>query len=290
MSVKIIQEKIESYRCQSAEEEENAMKEITQEVALLALSRAGFFKHGIFLGGTCLRILHSLNRFSEDLDFALLKPDPAFDWNPYLKEMQLEFEAYGYKLEVQDRSKADLAVKAAFLKDDSIGRILTLSHLKKNRNHKKIVIKLEIDTNPPTGGVTEMKYLNFPAAFAVQAMNLPSLFAGKTHALLCRQYVKGRDWYDFLWHAARGTPLNFELVKTAFMQNGPWKGQELVCDREWFIETMRKKIESMDWTAARADVESFVRMSERASLKLWSVEFFLASLESWAAGAPSQRR
>ena len=101
MSVAIIQEKLLTYQCKTVLEQENALKEIAQEIALMALSRAGFFRVAAFQGGTCLRILYGLERFSEDLDFVLEKSDKNFDWDKYIKSMREEFSAYGYTLEVE---------------------------------------------------------------------------------------------------------------------------------------------------------------------------------------------
>src|SRR3989338_1653349 len=279
MSVRIIQERLEAYQCVSAKAEEIALREITQEVALAALSRTDFFKTAIFQGGTCLRIFYSLNRFSEDLDFMLKKPDTRFSLDGYLKGMAVEFGAYGYKLEVTDRSKAQDAVKKAFLKDDSIGKILQLSHLKADRSARKIKIKIEVDTNPPACSHFESKFLDFPFAFSVTVQDPPSLFAGKSHALLCREYVKGRDWYDFIWYATRKTPVNFELLSSALDQQGPWAKQGLKIDRAWYFEQMEMKIRSIDWEAAKRDISRFLKSPQLDTLKLWSQEFFLPFLE-----------
>src|SRR5207237_1062275 len=102
MSIKVVQDRLDQYGAKNQLEEENALKEITQEIALLGLSRSGFFKVAAFQGGTCLRIFHGLSRFSEDLDFASNRVSPSFDWNIYLKGLQAEIEAYGYKLAIQD--------------------------------------------------------------------------------------------------------------------------------------------------------------------------------------------
>ncbi len=208
MSIKIIQDRLDSYHCKTALEEELALREITQEVALAALARTDFFMFAAFQGGTCLRIFYGTNRFSEDFDFILKEPDKSFDLQPYLKGLLDELLAYGSELELTDRSKAKMAVKKAFLKDASIGKLLQLNHLRANRSRRKIRIKLEIDTNPPAGSNYEMKYLDFPFVSSVTVQDLPSLFAGKLHALLCREYAKGRDWYDFIWYTSRGAEIN----------------------------------------------------------------------------------
>jgi len=281
MSVKIIQERLASYKCVSAQEEELALREITQEAALAALSRTDFYKAAAFQGGTCLRIFYGLERFSEDLDFMLKKPDAKFSLDSYLKDMAVEFEAYGYKLEAVDRSKAQDAVKKAFLKDDSIGKVLQLSHLNVDRSTRKIKIKLEVDSNPPSGSGFESKFLDFPFAFSVTVQDQPSLFAGKIQALLCREYVKGRDWYDFIWYLSRSTPINFDFLAAGLRQTGPWKDLKIKMDENWFFRQMEQKIRSLDWDKVRADVQPFIRSRELPSLEVWGEEFFLDRLENY---------
>ncbi|MCK4994922.1 MAG: nucleotidyl transferase AbiEii/AbiGii toxin family protein, partial [Candidatus Omnitrophica bacterium] len=212
MSIKIIQERFDDYHCSSQQEEENALREITQEVALAALSRGDFFKKAVFQGGTCLRIFYSLERYSEALDFMLKNADKNFSFEPYIKNMAMEFQSYGYHLEVIDRSKSEDIVKKCFLKDDSLGKVLNVTHLKGVTNTRKIKLKLEVDTNPPDGSNFENKFLDFPFPFSVTMQDMPSLFAGKSHALLCREYTKGRDWYDFIWYISRQIKMNWEFL------------------------------------------------------------------------------
>ncbi|OGQ22797.1 MAG: hypothetical protein A3I05_01805 [Deltaproteobacteria bacterium RIFCSPLOWO2_02_FULL_44_10] len=281
MSTKILQDRLDTYNAQTSWEEEIALKEILQEIILAALGRTDFFKYAAFQGGTALRILYSLERFSEDLDFILQQEEKSFAITSYLQAIQLECTSYGMSLEFQDRSKADQAVKKAFLKDNSLGKILHIKHpsISSPSTPKKLRIKLEIDTNPPAGSHTEIKYLNFPFASAVTMQNLPSLFAGKSHALLCREYVKGRDWYDFLWYVVRKTSLNFEFLTQACRQQGPWKHQTMVITQEWYLHEMKKKIESINWQEAQQDVMPFLRAHHLKSLELWSTDFFLDALQ-----------
>ena len=279
MSIKLIQDRLNSYNCKSELEEEHAIREITQEVALAALSRTDFFKYGIFQGGTCLRIFYGLNRFSEDFDFILKEPNRNFKLQPHLQSLSEELEAYGYKVDITDRSKTDIAVRKAFIKDDSIGKVLQLNHAGKKGLFRKIRIKLEVDTNPPSGSETEIKYLDFPFVSSVTVQNKPSLFAGKVHALLCREYIKGRDWYDFLWYTSQGIKINYRFLASALKQQGPWKGQDINVNLDWCMAELEKAIKSMDWKTTAEDVRRFVRVAEQPSLNLWSKELFLAQLE-----------
>jgi predicted nucleotidyltransferase component of viral defense system len=281
MSVEVIQKKLLTYQCQTVLDQENALKEIVQEIALMALSRAGFFRVAAFQGGTCLRILYGLQRFSEDLDFVLEKPDKNFNWDKYIKTMREEFSAYGYTLEVTNKTKLDKTVRTAFLKADSEGGILVLKDARTNR--PKCQFKLEIDTNPPGGSEYELKYLDFPLPYSVQTQDLPSLFAGKSHALLCRDYTKGRDWYDFSWYVSRKVFINFSLLNKAIEQGGPWKDQNIPVTPDWFLQELKTKINSMDWDDAKKDVARFLRPRELASLDVWSKEFFISRADKLAA-------
>lgn len=190
MSVSIVQSRLATYACASAMAEEQALREITQEIILAALGRTDFFGRAGFHGGTCLRIFHGLNRFSEDMDFALDTADPSFDWLPYLDQVCAELAAYGYGFEIEDRSKGGETVRMAFLKDDSLGKILRLEYRPCSGPQRKLRVKLEVDTRPPSGATYEMPVLDYPFPSAVRIFDLPSLFAGKMHALPCRRYVK----------------------------------------------------------------------------------------------------
>lgn len=279
MSVMIIRDRLSTYGCKSEIEEEQAIREITQELVLAALGRTDFFKGAAFQGGTALRIFYGLDRFSEDLDFTLKKCTPGFAWNDYLQTMTEELSAYGYKIEVQDRSTTDSAVKKVFIKDDAIGKVLNFQFAGKSGVLGQIRIKLEVDINPPEGSDYEIKYLDFPFVSSVIVQTLPSLFAGKIHALLCRDYLKGRDWYDFLWYTARQTPINYRLLSSALSQAGPWRNSTQSVDHAWCLQSLKDIIEGIDWRSAAEDVRRFIRVREQKSLDLWSRDLFVGQLE-----------
>lgn len=145
---------------------------------------------------------------------------------------------------------------------------------------RKLRIKLEVDTNPPAGATYDMPVLDYPFLSAVRVFDLPSLFAGKMHALLCREYLKGRDWYDFVWYTARRTPINYALLSAALDQQGPWKGMRPATDNAWCVATLTTAIEAIDWNQARRDVERFLKPHELPPLQLWTPEFFMAQCSS----------
>ena len=278
MSVQMIQQRLLSYNCKTDIEEQQAIREITQEVVLAALGRGDFFKYALFQGGTCLRIFYGLNRFSEDLDFILQKPDSDFQLKNHLRYLTDELAAYGYNIEITDREKADSTIKKAFLKDRSLGKVIDLRHDKQTGTPAKIRIKLEVDTNPPLGSGYELQYLDFPFMSAVTVQNRSSLFAGKIHALLCRDYIKGRDWYDFIWYTSQGIGINYEFLTSAINQFGSWQNQNIKTDKIWVLNEREKKIISLNWKQVSEDVRRFIRTGEQTSLELWSKELFLGQL------------
>lgn len=286
MSVPMIQQRLLNYNCKTDIEEQQALREITQEVVLAALGRGDFFKQALFQGGTCLRIFYGLNRFSEDMDFILRDAHPDFQLKDHIKHLTDELAAYGYHIEITDRDRADATVKKAFLKDDSLGKVIDLRHANPNGPMAKIRIKLEVDTNPPSGSGHELKYLDFPFVSSVAVQDRASLFAGKIHALLCREYIKGRDWYDFIWYTGNRTGINYDFLTSAIHQLGPWKGQSIAVDKTWLLTELERKIVSMNWKQAAEDVRRFVRVAEQPSLDLWSKELFLGQLDKLKRADP----
>jgi predicted nucleotidyltransferase component of viral defense system len=279
--IDLIRQRLASYNATNALEEEQATKEILQEVALYSLWRARFFEIAAFQGGTSLRILHKLPRFSEDLDFILLRRDPAFDWKHYLTPLLKGLEEFGLQSEVLDKSKMDQNIRKAVVKNGSISNQLNLKF--NQRNSATLRIKLEIDVNPPAKSAFAYTYLDFPLDFEVCHQDLPSNFALKIHALLCRPYLKGRDWYDFNWYIRRKVTPNLPHLQAALDQFGPWKGAHVEVDLDWLIAQLDTKITTIDWKDAARDVERFLNAAERKSLDLWSPGFFQSKVSQLAS-------
>lgn len=212
------------------------------------------------------------------MDFILKEPNKDFTLRPHLRAVSNELKAYGYEIEITDRSRDDMTVRKAFLKDDSMGKILQLKYADKSGPIRKIRIKLEVDTNPPSGSGMEIKYVDFPFVSAVTVQDKPSLFAGKLYALLCREYVKGRDWYDFLWYTSQDIGINFKFLSSALRQQGPWAHKVVQVDLKWCLRHIETKIRSVDWVEVREDVRRFIKVSEQPSIELWTRELFLSQL------------
>jgi predicted nucleotidyltransferase component of viral defense system/predicted transcriptional regulator of viral defense system len=277
MNHSIINDRLQKYSPKTVEEEEDALKEILQEIILNALSQANFFEEAIFHGGTCLRVVHRLQRFSEDLDFLLKRVNPDFKWQPYQKAIIEVCRQYGISPEIKDKSKAGTFIQKMFVKDNSIGKLIELSF--KHHPYKKISIKLEIDINPPAGSTTEVRFLDFPVDFPIEIQDISSSFASKSHALLCRTYVKGRDWYDFLWYVSFDVKPNFYLLSNAINQQGAWAKQQISVTPTWYLNALETKIKKIDWKIAKKDVAPFLSVIEKKSIALWGTDFFMAKLE-----------
>lgn len=287
MIADILRDRITRMRPRNALEQENLLVEALQHIILVSLARARFFQTAIFHGGTCLRIVHRLARFSEDLDFLSKEPNPAFRWHPFTERLGRDCVEQGLEHEIRDKSAENNSVKKAWLTFAGIGAAiggLEQLNLTQPRDHRRQVrIKLELDSNPPLGSTFETRYIGFPSAAALTTQSMDSSFAIKLHALLCRPYTKGRDWYDLLWYLERDVLVDARLLHDALKQVGPWAGQTIPVNRDWVLTALKSRIDEIDWNQARDDVARFLPMSEVMALELWSREYFLDQVDRLAA-------
>lgn len=255
------------------------LREILQQTALLGLARHQFFQHAVFYGGTALRILYGLDRYSEDLDFSLLKPDPNFDFTPFLNGMHQELLAMGFELDIDLRKKnADTGIWSAFLKGNTLSMLLSIHEKTKIKGihpEQKIQIKLEIDTDPPLVHLPlESKLVKNPVPFYVSTYAIVDLFAGKMHAALCRNWkkrIKGRDWYDVIWYIQSGIPVNLAHLRERMIQTKNLLPGETFGESE-LLARMHAKIDEIDWELAKSDIAMFIPDKQR--LTIWSNLFF----------------
>ena len=276
---KSIQQMLNKYKCQTTGDTINALREILQEIALLGLWRSKFFEHVAFYGGSALRILHRLDRYSEDLDFSLLKKNDDFDFNRFLIPLQKEIEAFGFDISIDNiEKKVPTQIKSAFIKTNTFTKMLLISSDKsivRGLHPKQLLkIKLEVDTHPPLGFETEIKYLLHPISFPVKIFTLPNLFAGKMHAIVCRKWserIKGRDWYDLAWYISNYPELNIRHLELRMKNSGHLPSEEKLT-KEKCLQLLTDKINGLDINNAKKDVEKFVKNGD---LSLWSSEFFL---------------
>lgn len=273
----MMKEWIAEYNPQNEEETLDALREIMQEIALAGLSRTDFFEKAAFYGGTALRIFHGLDRFSEDLDFSLLEPNPDFSLEPYFLAIVTEFEGLGMTVSIREKDKKQQSsIESAFLKTETIWKELILEDIVKQagiKSNRSIKIKIEVDRHPPLGFETEEKLLLRPFSFYVKCFTLPSLFAGKMHALLFRKWknrVKGRDWYDMEWYIKKGVSLDLHHFLKRAKDTKDWMEYDI--SEEQFLQLLTDKIDSISFEYVKEDVVRFIKEDEQ--LAIWSPMYF----------------
>ena len=244
----------------------NAVYEVSQQIVLAGLADGGFFDKAAFYGGTCLRIFHGLNRFSEDMDFTLLKEDNSFYFEHYFQPIIDQFALVGRKVEINKKEKKIFGkVESAFLKDNT--DVYDLSF----QTEKSIRVKIEVDTIPPLKFTTEQRLLLQPKSFMTRCVTLPDLFAGKMHALAFRVWknrIKGRDWYDFEWYVRNGIPLDWNHLQERIRQ---FNGQEMTLEE--FKTTLRERLSGTDINRVKEDVLPF--LNNPGELDIWTNDYFL---------------
>ena len=258
---------VAEFRQKNAADERNAIHEVMQQIALAGLARGGFFQKAAFYGGTCLRLLHDMRRFSEDMDFSLLEPDRNFRFEDYFPAVVEEFKLAGKDVEIKMKHKGQpSAIESAFLKESS--DVFDIGFTTEKRQK----VKIEVDIDPPPKFSTEMCVLNEPRSCIVRAYTLPDLFAGKVSAALFRKWkrrIKGRDWYDVAWYIAKRVPLDLAHLVERAKESAP---EADVSTPEKVIAAFNARIDSIDFENARVDVEPYVM--DKADLDVWCADFF----------------
>ena len=257
---------LSQYDMTTEQNKRNAVFEVNQQVILAGLYNGGFFESAAFYGGTCLRIFHGLQRFSEDMDFSLLTQDENFDFSKYFQPIIDAFALVGREVEIKKKDKKNFGkVESAFLKDNTDVYDVTF------QTEKAIRIKIEVDTCPPMNFNTEQKLLLQPHSFMTRCYTLPDLFAGKMHALVYRSWknrVKGRDWYDFEWYVRHNVPLDFAHLAERCKQ---FNNEDIT--PEQFKDKLKERLRTTDIKQVKDDVLPFVRNPKE--LDIWSNDYFV---------------
>ena len=269
MNSTIFDKMLSRYQIATKDDLTNATHEVMQEIALAGFYKAGFFDRAAFYGGTCLRIFYGMQRFSEDMDFSLLQADENFALENFFEAIIAEFKALGKEVVIQKKAKTPQRnVESAFLKEKT--EIYNLQFA----TEKRIKIKIEVDTQPPSGFVTEYKLLMLPFSFMTRCYSLPDLFAGKMHAFLFRNWqnrVKGRDWYDFEWYVRNNITLNFNHLQKRAEQINALNERDFTLDI--FKKMLKERIEKTNIEAVKNDVRPFLKNPQE--MEIWSTEYFL---------------
>lgn len=285
--IKVLQEMLQPYDPQTPLDWLHATRELVQEIALLGFWRSGFFKHTAFYGGTALRIFHNLNRFSEYLDFTLNTPEDEVQLEAFTSALETELSAWGLTFQFESKhSKKSSAIESAFLKGNTRINLVNIEappEISNNFPHnQKITIKLELDTNPPPFATTEVKTHLMPTPYQVKLYDLPSLFAGKLHAVLFRDWksrVKGRDFYDLIWFVSRRVPVNLLHLEARIRQSGDPTISDL--NTPMLHDLLQNRFSQLNFAAAADEVRPFLR--DPRELDLWTESFFLQLIPHIAA-------
>lgn len=283
-----IEQMLRPYVIKNIHDQKNAMKEIIQEIVLCGLSRAEFFRDAAFYGGTALRIFHGLERFSEDLDFSLKVPNPTFSLEKYFPVLEKEIRAFGLNLRIEERRKTTQShIRSAFLKGNTREHLLLFCEAnpfkKSVAKNEALKIKFEVDVDPPPYATFEHKYRLLPIPYSIQIYDMPSLLAGKIHAVLCRAWkhrVKGRDLYDYIFYRSRNVPVNVQHLKARLLQTR-YIEPDALCDIASIRRLLCARFDTIDFKQAREDVEPFIK--DTSVLHLWCADFFKQITENLSA-------
>lgn len=275
----ILLEMLGKYNPDGIDGKKNAVKEIMQEIVLCGLYRANFFEKATFYGGTALRIFYGLDRFSEDLDFSLMQQDSGFNLADYFPVLQREAETYGLKIDISEKKKnRESNIHSAFIKGNTKEHLIFFYGndilFKGLSPMETIKIKFEVDVNPPPYAGFEHKFRLMPAPYQVCIYDIPSLFAGKIHAVLCRSWknrIKGRDLYDYIFYLSRGASFNLKHLQARLEQSGIKPKNEFFSLNE-IKEMLLSRFAEIDYHNAMADVRPFVK--DHKTLEIWNADFF----------------
>lgn len=274
----IIEQMLSKYDASNVAEERNAIKEVMQEVVLAGLAKSGFFNDAAFYGGTALRIFYGLDRFSEDLDFSLLKPNPNYEISKYFTMLSEEILSLGLDFSIEEKKKSiGTFEQSAFVKGNTREHLLKFYPQSANQvpYNELIKIKFEIDTNPPPEFTCEFKTILLPYPCKIRLYDKSSLFAGKIHAVLCRGWtrVKERDLYDYLFYLARKIEINIPYLKAKLIDSNYIRETDDLTI-ESLVSLLEQKFKSIDYNQAKKDVSPFLK--DTASLELWDADFFIS--------------
>ncbi|GBU27101.1 hypothetical protein R84B8_00624 [Treponema sp. R8-4-B8] len=247
------------------------LREIMQEIILPGLSETDFFENNVFQGGTAIRMLYGLKRYSEDLDFTMKNNNiDDFSWVPYGEKIREYSKKYGVDF-LYEMDHDRFGNKIIRLRSDSL---IGIFHKKDivpveftyKGNRKKIEIKLETNYSVNTF-IDEIKEADNFNKCNVRVFDLPSLFAGKLNAVLTREKTnteskiieridQGRDWYDFIWYVNKGIKPNYNFLSDKLDYKGDFKGLHIKADREWTKNALFKRMEGLNLDELNNDIKT----------------------------------
>lgn len=275
----ILNKMFENFDCKTLTNKENAFKEIAQNIVLCALARTDFFSKASFYGGTCLRIFHGVNRFSEDLDFELLGNERV-DLSLYFETIKKEFLIYGLATEItkKDKNNDTIDVETAIISFNAKESLLMFfsddEEVQKIVSNQKIKIKYEISNKKLETPIFEYNDLLLPTFCQVRCHDLSTLFADKICAVLSRKWFrreKGRDFYDFAYYMSLGVKPNYAYIKEKLINNG-YITNDFNVNRDSVYDLLVKRFNEVNYSSAKEDVIGF--LNNPNDINQWSSEYF----------------
>ena len=271
---------LKNYDVSNPKARENAVREVIQEMTLYGLSQTDFFDRAAFMGGTDLRIFHGLNRFSEDLDFILREPDEGFSYAPYTEGLEDTLTTFGidFKVEAVEK-KHQGSIREGLVKANT--KELYLKFYSDEDRSDKIYptqlskIKMEVDIDPAEGAQFEKKFKTRPFGYMLTSCDMPTMFAGKIHAILCRPWAnrfKGRDLYDYIFYLNNGVPYNLAFLNSKMRRTIPDMEGDL--SHADVMELLNRRFKEIDYKSAIDDVSNFIGSEEYNSVRIWCSEMF----------------
>lgn len=246
----------------------NVSREFLQFLCLKAMSDKNIFAQLAFVGGTSLRVLYDLKRFSEDLDFSVTQKK-LYDFKNIERQLTRAFRLYGLPFEAKTKTAGN--VHNMMMKFTGLPKELGFSELP----GQKLSIKLEVDANPPQGWTLENTLVNKIYMFTIVHYDLPSLYAGKLHACFCRKFTKGRDIYDLVWYIGKKIVPNFDLLNRAIKQT---ETKYPGINAKNFKQTLSNYVSGIDFDLVKKDVERF--LEDKAELNIFNAEIIKDAIQS----------
>jgi predicted nucleotidyltransferase component of viral defense system len=251
----------------------NELREISQEIILYSLAKEGFFSNVAFMGGTALRLIHGLDRYSEDLDFRFLKEDKYFDWKKYYDLIKNNVQKLGGNIEYKDESNKGL--KRAYFSDDALieninkNKIFDLGWAKNKAGKFEVIeVQLDISYKQPKFGM-ETKTLLFPKKYEIEVFDIHSLCAGKIKAILTRRDKKGneinvgRDWFDLNWFIKKGIEPNFKFLFESLVEDKKYRGKEALFSESFIKNELFNRARDLNFREMNITVENLTTRKNR---------------------------
>lgn len=279
----LVKERLEKSTIEFKEDFDREMRAIVQEIILSGLSRTDFFENNVFHGGTALRLVYGLNRYSDDLDFNMRRNDLVFSWKPYIDFLEHYAKGYGCTFEFKEEDLNNKkVVKTLNVKDNF--SITDMIHNKGIVNvqftHKKSRTKpkIRIDTSFQVADfTTEKKTLLFPIEYEVEVFDIYSMFAGKINALLTREKTNkdtntkervdyGRDWFDFIWYVNHGVLPDFSFLSKKLKAKGTYKDQNIPVDLAWVKKQLMVRMRTLDYATLNKQIIDLTTLKNRITL------------------------